>query len=113
VTDWSDGRIDGTYPMGCYRQALQAMPEDIRLYSSAVDDIQRALARRVRATSRTLAGGFVARRSAAPNTPVTGSSGPDSIAPPLLLGGSLALLVALLAGATLVIRGKLPSKRMR
>lgn len=113
VTDWSDGRIDRTYPIACYRQALRALPEDIRLYSSAVDDIQRALARRVQATSRTLAGGFVARRSAAPSTPVTGSSGPGSIGPPLLLGGSLALLVALLAGGTFVIRRKLPSNRMR
>ena len=87
VTDWSDGRIDGTYPMGCYRQALQAMPEDIRLYSSAVDDIQRALARRVRATSRTLAGGFVARRSAAPNPPSREVRGLTD-RPPLLLGGA-------------------------
>ena len=66
VTDWSDGRIEGTYPISCYRHALRALPEDIRLYSSAVDDIKRALAGRVRTTTRSLAGGFVANRSAAP-----------------------------------------------
>jgi len=112
VTDWSDGRIEGSYPVSCYRQALHALPEDIRLYSSAVDDIKRALARRVRATERGVAGGVVVR-SAASLGGSPGSSGRDAVGVPLVLGSSLALLVALLAGGAFAARRKLPSKRTR
>ena len=45
VDDWSDGAISNLYPISCYRQALQNMPEDVRLYSNASDDINRALCR--------------------------------------------------------------------
>jgi hypothetical protein len=50
LKDWSDGRIDGVYPVRCYRLALANMPEDMRIYSTAQSDIQRALQARVRAT---------------------------------------------------------------
>jgi len=43
VEDWSDGRIDGTYPQPCYLAAIDALPEDLRAYSTAHDDIARAL----------------------------------------------------------------------
>jgi hypothetical protein len=43
IDDYSDGRIDRTYPVACYGQALAHLPEDVRVYSSAEDDIQRAL----------------------------------------------------------------------
>ena len=43
LADWADGRIDGTYPDPCYLAALDAMPEDLRAYSTAKDDISRAL----------------------------------------------------------------------
>jgi hypothetical protein len=48
LRDWSDGRIDGVYPVRCYRLALANMPEDLRIYSSAESDIKRALQARVR-----------------------------------------------------------------
>lgn len=49
--DWSaDGRIDRVYPVRCYQIALANMPEDVRIYSSAESDIQRALQARVRAS---------------------------------------------------------------
>ena len=48
--DWSDGAITGVYPVKCYRQALHRLPEDMLLYSSASDDIGRALASRVLST---------------------------------------------------------------
>jgi hypothetical protein len=44
LTDWYDGRIDNTYPLHCYQDALQHLPADVRTYSSAHDDIVRALA---------------------------------------------------------------------
>jgi hypothetical protein len=50
LKDWSDGRIDRVYPVRCYRLALANMPEDMRIYSTASSDIERALQARVRAT---------------------------------------------------------------
>jgi hypothetical protein len=47
IDDWRDGRIDNTYPVACYRQALAHLPEDIRVYSSAQADITRALQARL------------------------------------------------------------------
>jgi len=43
ITGWRDGRINRSYPPNCYRAALRALPEDVRIYSSAEDDINRAL----------------------------------------------------------------------
>lgn len=44
VSDWSaDNRISGTYTAVCYREALAKLPEDLRTYSSAPDDIRRGL----------------------------------------------------------------------
>jgi hypothetical protein len=43
LNDWYDGRIDGTYPIHCYRDALKHLPSDVKTYSSAADDIERAL----------------------------------------------------------------------
>jgi hypothetical protein len=43
IADWSDGGIEATYPARCYRDALQSLPEDMRAYTSAPDDIERAL----------------------------------------------------------------------
>ena len=43
LNDWYDGRIDNTYPIHCYKDALKHLPADVQTYSSAHDDIQRAL----------------------------------------------------------------------
>jgi hypothetical protein len=51
--DWRDGRIDATYPIRCYREAMRSLPADLALYSSAHSDIQRALSERL---TRGLAG---------------------------------------------------------
>jgi hypothetical protein len=45
--DWADGRIDGAYPLSCYRDALKALPTDLSIYSSAPDDIAQALSQRI------------------------------------------------------------------
>lgn len=47
LRDWADGRIDGTYPVACYRLALKSLPPDLAVYSSASDDIARALSARI------------------------------------------------------------------
>jgi hypothetical protein len=47
INDWYDGRIDGVYPIHCYRDALKHLPADVDTYSSARDDIQQALQKRI------------------------------------------------------------------
>ena len=52
VNDWFDnGRIDGTYPIPCYTQAIQHIPEDALVYSSAPNDIRRAMLAAIRQDS--------------------------------------------------------------
>jgi hypothetical protein len=43
LSDWSNGALDSAYPDDCYRAALEALPEDLRAYTSAADDITRVL----------------------------------------------------------------------
>jgi hypothetical protein len=48
VEDWYDNsRVDRTYPIHCYREALTNLPEDMRAYSSAPEDIARAMRREI------------------------------------------------------------------
>jgi hypothetical protein len=47
LADWRDGRLDGVYPVKCYRQALAELPEDVQVYSTAQADITRALQARL------------------------------------------------------------------
>ena len=49
LKDWADGKLDRAYPVKCYQDALDAMPEDMRSYTTAPDDIRRALLARLRA----------------------------------------------------------------
>jgi hypothetical protein len=44
INDWYDGRIDGTYAIPCYQQAINHLPTDVSQYSSAASDIRRAQA---------------------------------------------------------------------
>jgi hypothetical protein len=47
LKDWTDGRIDGTYPIRCYREAIRNLPTDLLVYSSAEEDIRQALSERI------------------------------------------------------------------
>ena len=48
IDDWyADGRVDGTYLPHCYDDAIEILPRDVRDYSSAKDDITRALQNRL------------------------------------------------------------------
>ena len=49
LVDWSDGSLDRVYSVACYRDALARLPEDLRAYSTAPEDIERALLERARA----------------------------------------------------------------
>ena len=48
INDWYDGSIDRTYPPYCYTAAIHHLPQDVSTYSSAKDDIERALLASVR-----------------------------------------------------------------
>src|SRR6478672_10074307 len=49
VHDWLvDGRVDRTYPVHCYREALKTIPEDQLVYGTLRDDLNRALANTIR-----------------------------------------------------------------
>lgn len=44
IEDWYDNeRVDGRYAIHCYQDALRNLPQDMRDYSSAPDDISRAM----------------------------------------------------------------------
>jgi hypothetical protein len=44
IEDWADdGHVQVGRPLPCYREAISALPEDVRAYSSAPEDIKRAL----------------------------------------------------------------------
>ena len=101
VDDWADGAISNLYPISCYRQALQNMPEDVRLYSNASDDINRALAGR--AVTRSVAGGVKGG-----GQPATAAVVPpdDRSGAPLILGAALAALLTLAASGGYLARRK-------
>src|SRR5918912_696637 len=47
LNDWveNNGVIHGTYPTSCYQEAIRHIPPDTAIYSSAIDDIRRAMMR--------------------------------------------------------------------
>ena len=92
VADWRDnGRIDKTYSPKCYRAAVDALPEDVRVYSSAPTDITRALQARVASSGAT--------------DTSSDSSGSSSYRLPLLIIGTLAFLM-LTAGLAADVVGR-------
>ena len=117
LADWFDnGRIDRLYPLNCYEEAIDAIPDDLRDYADAEDVITRALQAALRGDlapggrdptpggddpigsgngsgSNGNGGGEGGNPQAAPDVD---TSGPSSVPIPLLvLGGmSIALLAA-------------------
>jgi hypothetical protein len=120
LNDWSNGRTIGVYPLHCYRDAIKNLPEDLRDYSAAADDIQAALqaqiAKRTGRTLQTNGGGASTHKggksgdSAAGGAPQSayrktidslGTSNADSVPIPLLVLASVGgLLLALAAAMT-------------
>jgi hypothetical protein len=133
IHDWYvDGRVDKTYPVHCYREALRDIPEDQVIYGTLRDDLTRALQAVIRNNNGDVG----------PNTPVPGSDdggdgtsgggnsgngsgndglftrlaralGPDtadSIPIPLLVLGGLALLLMAAAAVSFITR-RMQAKR--
>jgi hypothetical protein len=133
IQDWYDGRIDRTYPVHCYQDALKHLPQDVKTYSDAYDVISRALADATRGQTKIDPNEPVPPPDAAPTgtdttgtgttgtttsaTPGTGSDdgpigtglgsgdrGATGIPVPLLILGGLALLLVAAGAAGFLVR---------
>jgi hypothetical protein len=122
INDWYDGRIDNIYPAHCYSEAIAHLPEDVQTYSSAKDEINRALF----AALRHDRDGFGGGASGSLGATATGPSGPggddapggiltrlleslgpsnaDSVPLPLLVLAGIALLLLAAAGGSFVAK---------
>jgi hypothetical protein len=123
IDDWyDDGRVDRTYPLHCYDDAIEALPPDVRDYSSAKEDIQRALQNRLRnqpappaTTDPSPAGGGTSSNRAKPTKPpknqtTTDVSDPKNENPPEVAGevdtdsaSSVPIPLLVLAGLALLL----------
>ncbi len=132
IDDWyADGRVDGTYALHCYDDAIEALPRDVRDYSSAKEDIERAMQAAMRGEEPppadpddTPASGGGSPAETTPTEPgsgdtpgvtVDGSETPeaappvdtassDSVPLPLLVLGGLALLLIAAGSLGYVVR---------
>jgi hypothetical protein len=96
LDDWADGRIDGTYDAECYLEAIDALPEDVRAYSSAEDDISRALLSL--RTSDTGTGIETASRTLSQATASDSSDGAGTRSVPTALAAIASVALVVLAG---------------
>ncbi len=127
--DWyrHGGQIQRTYPVHCYVEAIAKLPEDSKLYSSAPDDIRRAMLLAIRIERGGGPSGPSPGVSAAGPSGSNGSSANkgffgsvfDTFAPknangvplPLVVLGAIALLL-LLAGGGSVLARRMQSRRI-
>jgi hypothetical protein len=122
IDDWYDnGRVDRTYALHCYDDAIESLPPDVRDYSSAKEDIQRALQFRMRnepsppATTDPSPGGGTGGTSTTPPKPpkkptTTDESDPKNENPPEVAGpvdtdsaSSVPIPLLVLAGLALLL----------
>jgi hypothetical protein len=142
VNDWLDNnRVDRTYAIACYTQAIQHLNSypDVQNYSSAADDIHRALLAAIRQDRGNGPGAGSADNGSGPSSPSgdgpsspsgspsgsgdegkgffrsvanrIGPSDAQSIPLPLLVLGGLAVLLLAAAGATWLAR-RLQARRL-
>jgi hypothetical protein len=118
INDWYDGRIDETYPTSCYTEAIQHLPQDVDTYSSAKDDIERALLASLRQDRREsptydptqAAGGGTAGSDTGSKGIIyraiewLGPSNADAVPLPLLILAGVAFLLLAAAGGSFVNR---------
>jgi hypothetical protein len=118
LTDEWDGRIDGTYPVRCYDQALKHLPEDVLVYGQAKNDLERALLTAVAVNgNHPLGAGTLvpadvkASADTRPRKGVLqrlltrlGPTSPTAAPLPLLLLAGIALLLMAAAGASVAAR---------
>jgi hypothetical protein len=121
LDDWTDNtRLNKTYPIRCYDEALENLPEDIVSYTDAYDQISDARQAALRGDD--LDRGTESNNPAGGGDPDDDGDGPlgdllgigsgssDSIPLPLLILGILAALLMAAGGAGLLAR-KLQARR--
>ena len=115
LNDWYGGSLTHIYPVHCYREAIDHLPSDVKEYSSARDDILRAMQQAIAEEKKTHH--TVTAIEPAPSTTTTGAGsvggttttkkqgpvpvaikhlsggGVDTFPLPLLILGGLALLL--------------------
>jgi hypothetical protein len=108
--DWADGKIDHAHPGDCYLAAIDALPEDLRAYSSAADDIARAW----RSQTRTAGAGVGATATGSTSRRLYGeqTAGGDAISS-TGLGAPSAVVLAFGGIALAVIAGGLGAGLVR
>ena len=74
MNDWDDGTINNVYPPACYLAAIKNMPTELKIYSSAREDIERALQAR-------LAGKPIPPESSPPQSTTTTGGGGTTTTP--------------------------------
>lgn len=128
INDWYDGRIDRAYPVKCYREAIDNLPEDVKAYSSAHEDLTRALLSAAQRSGGTLDPNDLVPAGTVRSRPVPEAgeedtfaapfggddgdgplgffapSNADSIPIPLLVLAGLALLLLAAAGSSFLAR---------
>jgi hypothetical protein len=121
IEQWVDfHRIDSTYSLHCYREAIAAVPEDLRVYTGIVDDILAARQKAGRSKKNRILTGHkskeavaLAKKQAAkdPTRPLfkealdkLGSRNVDTVPLPLLIMAALSLLLIAAGAAGLVSR---------
>jgi hypothetical protein len=123
IHDWYvDGRIDKTYPVHCYREALRQIPEDQIIYGTLRQDLTRALQSAIRQHGGHVTGDTLVLPIGGPSGPGpngTGGTGgglfhwlakklgpstADSIPIPLLVLGGLAFALMAAAGVSFLAR---------
>jgi hypothetical protein len=134
MNQWYQGEIKTIFPLDCYHQAISHLPTDIQVYSSARDDITKALQAAVAYDARVKAAALAAQQTTTSSTtttkakaivvPVIKTHGPgtggtsslpniiNSASPggassfplPLLILGGLAILLVAAGGIGLLIR---------
>ena len=117
INDWWSGGINNTYPIHCYREAIEKLPAEAKDYSGAPDDIRRAMLEAIRnqregfedyetagSTFGGPGGGEPPRGFFARLLDMIAPGDADSIPVPLLVLAAIAFLLLGAAGASYVAR---------
>jgi len=115
IDDWvNDGAIEGVYPLHCYGEAINHVPNDLAQYTGIIDDITAARQQAARGVRTTQAHGGPSSSEPTSNDPSSGvynsaldKLGPtnsDSLPLPLLILAGLALVMVAAGAAGLLSR---------
>jgi hypothetical protein len=111
LTAWSDGRLGSNYAIHCYEWALSHLPADVEGYTSASDDIRRALLAAVRIHGDRTTGGSVRRLAGADTSAENRHEDTLPPTPLLIVAGSLVLVAGAATGVRTARRPRGATRR--